>query len=211
MWMDIVAVLIFTFSTTYGFRQGFVRTSIHSIGWILAIIIGFILHSYAYELLRDKTNYYDVIFSRISDRIALEGSYATGSFVSDMPAILHDIIDPIVGNIATTIATGISDFIFKLMVLAFMVLIARLIIWVFTFIFSKKRNRGVLGFFDGFLGFIAGMIRGLLIIFLILALLVPFVGLSTGDFLTQTLNSSRIAGVLYDNNYLLLVVKGIFI
>lgn len=210
MWMDIAVILIFTLSTTSGFRQGFVRTFIHSAGWILSILLGFIFHNFAYDFLHNSTNYYDMIYAKVSERVALEGSYAAGSFISDMPAILHNIIEPIRNSVATAIATGISDLILKFMAFAFVVILMRLILWIFTFIFNKKRNKGLLGFFDGFLGFILGIFKSLIVIFLLLAFLVPFVGLAKGDFFVQTLDSSKIAGVLYDNNYLLLIIKNAF-
>ena len=42
MWMDIAIGLIFVLSTASGFRKGFVRTFIHTAGWVLSIIIGFV-------------------------------------------------------------------------------------------------------------------------------------------------------------------------
>jgi hypothetical protein len=77
----------------------------------------------------------------------------------------------------------------------------------FSSLFSKKHNDGIIGFLDGSFGLIAGAIKGLLLIFILLALLVPVISLSSGNGLASALEASRIAGTLYDNNYLLLIVK----
>lgn len=209
--MDAATIIIFTLSTSSGFRQGFVQTFIHSLGWVLSILIGLIFHRLAYGLLRGSSSYYDMIYSKISERVTLEGPYAAGSFISDMPAIIHNFLEPIRDKMLATIATGLSDLVFKFIVFAILVFMARSVLWILTFVFSKKRNKGILGFFDGLFGFILGIAKSLLIIFLLLAFLVPFIGLSKGEFLTQSLESSKIAGVLYDNNYLLLVIKGLFL
>lgn len=142
----------------------------------------------------------------------LNDSYSAGPLVSDMPAIVQEFIDPIANNVATSIASGIADIIFKLILFIFFVLIFRFIIMLIVFTFGKKNKRGVLGFFDSTLGLFTGMIKGLLLIFLLLAIAIPLSGLTFCDgFVMHALESSKIAGVLYDNNYLLLVIRGVFI
>lgn len=211
MWMDVAVGIIFVISTVVGFRQGFVRTLVHALGWVLSIALGFVFHSYVYSFLRHNTGYYEVIHSRITGRIALEGSSVAGSFVSDMPAIIQDFIEPIKNSVSTAIASGVADFLFKIISFALIVVAIRIILLIFSLLLSKKSNQGLIGFLDGILGFVAGMVKGILLIFLLLALLMPILGLSSGDFFAEALESSKIAGVLYDNNYLLLIVRGIFI
>ncbi|GAB1475927.1 hypothetical protein MASR2M70_07590 [Bacillota bacterium] len=211
MWMDVVVSLIFIVSTVVGFRQGFVRTLVHALGWALSIALGFAFHSLAYGLLRSNTGYYEMIHARIIERIDLEGPSAAGSFVTDMPAIIQEFIEPIKNSVASAIASGVADFIFKILSFTILVVLIRIIFLLFSFFFSKKSNRGLIGFLDGIMGFIAGMVKGILLIFLLLALLMPVLGLSSGDFFAEALDSSRIAGVLYDNNYLLLIIRGIFL
>jgi len=211
MWMDVAVGIIFVISTVAGFRQGFVRTLVHALGWALSIALGFAFHSFAYNLLRHNTGYYEIIHDRITGRIALEGSSAGGSFVSDMPAIIQEFIEPIKNSVATAIASGVADFLFKIISFALLVAAFRIIFLLFSFLFSKKSNPGLIGFLDGILGFVAGMVKGFLLIFLLLALLMPILGLSSGDFFAEALESSKIAGVLYDNNYLLLIIKGVLL
>ena len=124
-----------------------------------------------------------------------------------MPLILQEVIDSIKVSVTTAIASGIADFVFKILCFILVVIIIRLVFLLFSSLFSKKHNDGIIGFLDGSFGLIAGAIKGLLLIFILLALLVPVISLSSGNGLASALEASRIAGTLYDNNYLLLIVK----
>ena len=210
MWMDIVIGLIFVISTAVGFRQGFVHTFIHTAGWILSIVIGFAWYAKVEDYLRTKTNFYDSIYEKIADRVAAEGSSAAVSFTTNMPSILQEFIDSIKNSVATAITSGVADFLFKVICFLLVVVAIRLIFLLLSSFLSKKHNEGFLGFVDGVFGLFAGAIKGLLLVFLLLALLVPVISLSSGDSFAASLESSRIAGILYDNNYLLLIVKSAF-
>lgn len=210
MWMDVVVALIFVISTAVGFRQGFVHTFIHTAGWLLSIVLAFAWYAKVENFMRNKTNFYDTVYNKVAERVAEEGSSAGVSFTKDMPVILQEFIDSIKNSVADAIAMGVSDFLFKVICFLLLVIAIRLVFMLFSSLFSKKNNEGFLGFIDGVFGLLAGAIKGLLIIFLLLALLVPVIGLSSGDSLAATLESSRIAGILYDNNYLLLMLKSVF-
>lgn len=210
MWMDVVVALIFVISTAVGFRQGFVHTFIHTAGWLLSIVLAFAWYAKVENFMRNKTNFYDTVYNKVAERVAEEGSSAGVSFTKDMPVILQEFIDSIKNSVADAIAMGVSDFLFKVICFLLLVVAIRLVFMLFSSLFSKKNNEGFLGFIDGVFGLLAGAIKGLLIIFLLLALLVPVIGLSSGDSLAATLESSRIAGILYDNNYLLLMLKSVF-
>jgi uncharacterized membrane protein required for colicin V production len=210
VWMDVVVALIFVISTAVGFRQGFVHTFIHTAGWLLSIVLAFAWYAKVENFMRNKTNFYDTVYNKVAERVAEEGSSAGVSFTKDMPVILQEFIDSIKNSVADAIAMGVSDFLFKVICFLLLVIAIRLVFMLFSSLFSKKNNEGFLGFIDGVFGLLAGAIKGLLIIFLLLALLVPVIGLSSGDSLAATLESSRIAGILYDNNYLLLMLKSVF-
>ncbi len=210
MWMDVVVALIFVISTAVGFRQGFVHTFIHTAGWLLSIVLAFAWYAKVENFMRNKTNFYDTVYNKVAERVAEEGSSAGVSFTQNMPVILQEFIDSIKNSVADAIAMGVSDFLFKVICFLLLVVAIRLVFMLFSSLFSKKNNEGFLGFIDGVFGLLAGAIKGLLIIFLLLALLVPVIGLSSGDSLAATLGSSRIASILYDNNYLLLLLKSVF-
>ena len=210
MWMDIVVALIFVISTAAGFRRGFLHTFLHTLGWVLSIALSFVCYTAVEGFLRANTNLYGILYDKIAQRTAEQGSYAASSFTAGMPSILQDFIDSIKNSVAAAIASGVSDYLFKIICFLSVAIVIRFIFLLLCSLISKKHNDGLLGFIDGIFGLLAGAVKGLLLIFLLLAFLVPIISLFPGDSLITTLESSKIAGVLYDNNYLLLFLKGLF-
>ena len=204
MWMDIAIGLIFVLSTASGFRKGFVRTFIHTAGWVLSIIVGFVFFSRVENFLRANTNFYDNIYNKISGQIEAGGSSAIHTLTTDMPLILQEVIDSIKVSVTTAIASGIADFVFKILCFILVVIIIRLVFLLLSSLFSKKHNDGIIGFLDGSFGLIASNQR--IADFHCRTFLSPSC-LSSGNGLASALEASRIAGTLYDNNYLLLIVK----
>ena len=140
MWMDIAIGLIFVLSTASGFRKGFVRTFIHTAGWVLSIIVGFVFFSRVENFLRANTNFYDNIYNKISGQIEAGGSSAIHTLTTDMPLILQEVIDSIKVSVTTAIASGIADFVFKILCFILVVIIIRLV-FCYSLLFSAKTQR----------------------------------------------------------------------
>lgn len=72
---------------------------------------------------------------------------------------------------------------------------------------SQRKKKSLIGRFDKFLGFLFGIISGILLIFIFLAFMSPFAKVFKPDILpaiNENLNNSYFAGILYDNNPLLI-------
>ena len=83
-------------------------------------------------------------------------------------------------------------------------LVIKAIIFLVTIGISSKK-KGFTGAADGILGLVAGLLRGAVFVFLFLAVLVPLVNLVSPvstQLVVDSLNSSHLAGTLYDNNFL---------
>ena len=189
-------MIIFVLATVDGLRQGFVRTVIHTFGWFLALGAGILFQGVTYDFLVNSTKIVIGIEDRISLKLAMGELPSEAFFISKMPVIFHDYI-----------VSGLAIFLVKVIAFIIAMLLFRLVMLLITFIFSKKRRRGLIGFVDSFLGIIAGMLKGLFLIFVFLAILIPFIGLFPMGFISDAMETSKIAGVLYDNNYLLLAAK----
>ena len=77
----------------------------------------------------------------------------------------------------------------------------------------KRQHRGLLHTSDRVLGLLTGLVEGVLLVFLFLALLMVVVncgGEGLAGSIVDSLDSSFIAGALYDSNLLLIVTGGFF-
>ena len=58
MIMDILVGLILVGAMVHGLRKGFVHTFIHTIGWVLALVLAYIATPYVKRLIMGETTVY---------------------------------------------------------------------------------------------------------------------------------------------------------
>jgi uncharacterized membrane protein required for colicin V production len=205
MWLDVLVALIFLFSTAQGLRKGFVQTFMHAVGWLLSLVISYACFSQVAAFLKSKTGFYDYLHLKVVARISASASSSTDSILSGLPHILSSSLKSVQTTITETLANTFTDFFFNLMTFLLVAILVRMILYIITSGLGKKHG-GVIGFVDRVLGLLAGAVKGIILIFILLALMVPASSLSAGDALSNALKDSTIASMLYDNNLIFLVI-----
>lgn len=206
MWLDIIVGSIFVFSTAKGYRKGFIRTIIHAVGWFLAMVLGYIFYPRIAAFLHGKTNLYDFVHTKVLEKIGNEGSPVMDPISGNLPAVFKNALDSAEQTVVSVLADGLSGLLFNVITFLGLIIGIRILFLFLSILFGKRRKKGISGFVDGFLGLIAGMLKGAILIFLFLAFLVPVISLSDSDIIINSLGNSRFAGMLYDNNLIFLIV-----
>ena len=212
MWVDGIIVIIVISTIIIGFRQGFIHTFIHTIGWVLAMILGFVWYPFVRDSLKEKTNFYDSIHGKITERIAGNAGNAADSAMTGIPEVIRDLLDKAVDSatnaIATTMADNLTNLIFNILGFLVVAFAIKLILMALTILFSKEKNNGFIGGVDGFFGLLAGALKGMILVYILLALMVPVTSLTASSFLIDQLDGSVLGSYLYDNNLILKLIKG---
>jgi len=209
MWVDIIIVVIIIYTFVQGFRRGFIHTFIHTLGWVLAIILGFVWYPYVIDFLKTKTNFYESIHEKIVAKVSENAGAATESALDGFPEIIRDVIDAATNAIATSLADGLSTIIFNILGFLIIALAIKFILFIISSLFSKTSNEGFIGIIDGFFGFIAGGLKGIIVIYILLAFIVPITSLTGSEFIMDEIHNSTIGSYMYDNNILFLVFKNL--
>ena len=212
MWVDCIIAIIVIFTIIQGYRHGFVHTFIHTVGWILAVILGFVWYPHVIGFLKDKTGYYDSIHEKIAERLAENAGNATDSAMSGIPEVIRDLLDKAIDSatsaIASTVSDNLTNLIFNIIGFLVVAIAIKLILMTLTLLFSKEKNGGFIGGVDGFFGLLAGALKGIILVYILLALMVPVTSLTGNSFLIEQLDGSALGSYLYDNNLILKMVKG---
>jgi uncharacterized membrane protein required for colicin V production len=212
MWIDVIIVIILIFAVVQGFRRGFVHTFIHTVGWILAVVLGFVWYPHVIDFLKEKTGFYDSIHGRIADRVTENVGNTTDSAMTGIPEVIRDLLDKAIDSatsaIANTMSDSLTNLIFNIIGFLAVALIIKMFLMLLTMFFSKEKNSGFIGGVDGFFGLLAGALKGIILVYILLALMVPITSLSGSSFLTSQLDGSVLGSYLYDNNLILKLVKG---
>jgi uncharacterized membrane protein required for colicin V production len=213
MWVDGIIAIILIFTIVQGYRHGFVHTFIHTVGWILAVVLGFVWYPHVIGFLKEKTGFYDVVHGKIAERIAENAGSVADSAMTGIPEVIRGLLDKAVNSATSTIASSISDtltgMIFNIIGFLAVALLIKMILLVLTTLFSKEKNSGFIGGIDGLFGLFAGALKGLIIVYILLALMVPIASLSGSSLLSGELKASVLGSYLYDNNLILMTVKSL--
>ncbi len=209
MWMDIAIAAVILLSAICGFRSGFVKTFLHTIGWIASIILGFIWYPQLNSFLQEHTNYYNSMRSNVSHRLSDAAGNAVADNFSSIPDILQRTVATATRTLSDSLADSITHLFFSIVSLVIVVAAIKFVFWIFIQLFSKTKNEGFTGFVDSALGLGFGALKGILLILVLMALLVPISNFADTTFFTDSIASSTVASLLYNANPLLLFIRGL--
>ena len=209
MIFDIIVITILVTAMVFGFRSGFIYTFIHTTSWFLAVLISFIWSPQARDFITLHTGIYDSLYNVVLGKFS-ESFTAADETLAQLPEIIAKVIRSTETNFISTLADTMTSLSVTVISFLLVLLTVKIMLWVITELLSKKKNKGFTGALDGILGLAFGIVRGFLIVFLALSLLVPvrsFVSPETASLISDSLDSSAFAKDLYDNNLLMLVIR----
>ena len=206
----VILVAILVFFAAKGLAKGFVYTCLHTLGWIAAIVLAWFAAKPLADILEDGSLGMSIRDS-LTEKFAMSTA-ALDNAVAGMPTIISGGISAGAGEA--------SDLFVQLLTTTIVTLISFLAITVGCSILMrilvhpacKRQHRGLLHTSDRVMGLLTGLVEGVLLVFLFLALLMVVVncgGEGLAGSIVDSLDSSFIAGALYDSN-LLLIVTGVF-
>ena len=210
MWLDIIVLVIIILSMTLGYRNGFIYSILHGAGWLLSIFVSFLLFPKVVWFLDEYTASGQIVRDRITQRFEENlGTFDLHS-AGNIPKVILDYINEAVDKFSVTISQGVAEISMNIVIFVLLLFTCKLITLITIDLLSKKTKLGVLGKLDGILGLASGGLKGVIIVFALLALILPFSLLISDSFrlfMEDALYSSIFTKSLYDNNLLLLIVK----
>lgn len=207
MILDLGVMVIVIGTMIQGYRSGLLQAFVRTAGWLIAMVCGFIFQPRFNEFIRKETDFYESFYMNINEKIS--GSLSAGQVESNLPSILQDPASKFSEALSNSASSAVTDLIFSIVCFLIVILLVQAVLHLVISLFSKERNDGLTGFFDGCAGMFFGFIKGIVYTFVILALMVPLASLaepSVMTFILDNLAESRIASELYNNNLILLII-----
>lgn len=208
MIFDIIILIILVLTMVFGFRRGFVYSFIHTLGLIGSLATALIFRKPVQGLISERTMLDENLYNTIFDNVSTSLNSILGP-TDTLPLILTTKINNAADDTAAAVAQSLTDFALQIISFFAIFIVVKLLCYIIISIFSRRNNDGFVGFFDGLLGLIAGFIKGILIVFVFLALLAPGMNLmspASAEIFMTALDNSYIAKTLYDANFLLLIL-----
>ena len=203
----IICAVVFISAVCYA-HIGFARTVISTVQWIVCLVCGILFSD-------DVKNFiYDIGIGRGLENLIASGladKAEDSGVVSSTPSLFRDWVGSAADFAAKETAEGLTSVI--LIVVSFLLIIfsIKIALFVIVHLLSKEYHDGPVAFIDSVSGLILGTALGVVYVFIGLAVLVLVMQLlpeSTEEALRAYLDSSYFSGILYDNNPLLMLIKG---
>lgn len=209
MVIDIFLFTLLVVITALGYRNGFIYTLFHTMGWLISLLVGFVFT----PMLKKYMIQSDILYSSIQDQVLLRmpGRLDDHALTAEgIPQSIRRMMEDMTTSLTDGAASAVTDFLMTVAAFLILVLASKIVLYILIALFSKRNNPGATGIIDGLLGLGIGFIKGFVVIYLVLAIMIPAINLASPDHafsLLTSLDSSLMAKDLYDNNPLLLLFR----
>ena len=188
MVLDILIIALILLCCFFGFKKGFAYTFIHTAGWVMALMLAF--------MLTDKF------------KVILEATPFAKEHIPDIPA--SDMIPSILQD---TFVGFTREMILSIVAFIILFIGIKIIMSILLHIYTHSIRGGFTGFIDGTLGLALGMVKGIILVYIILLVCFPLVETLMPDMigsLHQLMDSSQLAKDLYNNNPIVFLLENNF-
>ena len=219
MVIDIIIIAIMASCIFAGYRKGLIGVAFHLVSFIIAILVALLLHGPISNFIIQNTQ----IDDKIEDMIVKntdpsrfeEGQTNLTKEEQNMPKIvvnyiqeaIQDNVNNAKNNIEDVIAERIAITIINIATIIILFILVRIILIVINKIGDMIAKLPIISQFNKTGGIIYGVIEGLFIIYVLLALCLIIAPFIQSTELLSYINTSYIGKMMYNNNILLKFIQ----
>ena len=198
--IDLILIAIIALFTFIGYKRGLIKVAFGLVSFILAIIISILAYKPISNFVINYTPLDDYIKATVSKR--LDSPETTDQETENIVSTYYNNIK----NASTAvISNGISKSIINVACMIIVFITVKIILLFFRFIGDLISKLPLIKQFNTAGGFIYGLLKGFIIIYVVLALITilsPIVNLNN---IINLINSSIITNIMYNNNIIFIL------
>ena len=204
--IDIVVIAILVLNIIIGYKKGLINVVFNILAFFIAIIITFILYKPVSNFIINNTEIDDKIKQTIIENSKKENN--TDNEKTESSNIIQKYVENSIKNAEEEakektielVANTISIRGVEILTGILLFIVTRLILIVLGFITKFVANLPLIKQFNEIGGVLYGLLKGLLIIYIILTIMFFVVSINQKGIISETIENSYITKILYDNN-----------
>ncbi len=213
--VDIIILVIMAICIFIGYKRGLIKCAINVLSFLVAIIVVILLTTPVSNLIINNTKIDDNIKETILGKLDIgnlsDGKVELNENSSNLPEVVREYINNLMieinstttGDAAQALAENISVMIINVAV-AIILFIGTKLALVFVKVLADIIGKiPLLKQFNKAGGIIYGVAKGIVTIYLLLAVISIIVPLLSNTFIADAINQSMIGKAMYNNNILL--------
>lgn len=227
-WMDICIIIIIVISGLRGLQIGLILSFFNIASYIVAGIIAKVYYQPVSVFIVENTNWFYKIQQFVlknmkflaKNNIQSEGVPQENVFeMMNLPKVFEKLFmesdaftqysEGALYNINVYISELVAKVIIDLLSIIIIFVAAKIALNILGSVLNGIASLPILKQFNGLGGLIFGFIKGVLVVFILAAIMVPIVSIFPSSSLVTSLENSSIAKSFYDYNILLYMVKSI--
>ena len=214
--LDIVIIVIMALSIFLGYRKGLVKIAVKLCAFLIAIIVSIVFYKPVSNIIINNTQLDEKIESAIIENgsIKIEEEETQKdvqeqnkeNFLENVQEYVDQTITETQNELVKKAAKEISGRLINIIVIVGLFIITRLILILLVLISDVITNIPIIKQFNKLGGILYGIIRGLLLIYAILAIVFLVVSISGNSDIIETIESSMLTKFMYESNILLNII-----
>lgn len=205
--LDIVIIAIMALSIFLGYRKGLIKVAVSLFALLIAIVVTLLFYKPVSDVIIEKTDLdeqiEEAIIENASKKIEEESSEEEGNVIENLQQYVDNTVAETQNEIVESAAQVISVRVINIIAIIGLFLATRLLLILLVLISNIITELPIIKQFNDLGGIIYGIIRGLVIIYVILAIVYFIVSMSANTNITNLIDSSIITKFMYSNNILL--------
>lgn len=216
-WMLVVVLLILIGNTLIGLKAGFIKTVFSLVSMVIALVMTIFLSPYVNDILKGNDKFYGSMKEKAAKVLVLEEKEAETSdqeeFIEGLPLpksfkkTLVENKEKGVDNIKDYIADYVAGTIINALSFIITFAVIFILLWVISLALNILSKLPLLNQINKMAGLIAGLLHGLVIVWILFILLTAFGGTQFGKEAFVLIEENAVLSVIYNNNLLLRFVS----
>ena len=198
--LDLIIIAFIALLTFIGYKKGLIKVAFGLVSFILALVISVILYRPVSNFIINYTSLDNTIESAVENRLS-----SPDTTDEETQNIVSNYYSNIKNTSTSVIAKGISKTIINVGCMIIVFIITKLILLFFKFSGDLIAKLPLIKQANHAGGFIYGLLKGFIIIYLLLALIAIISPIINIDNILEIINKSIITNIMYNNNIIFIL------
>lgn len=198
--LDLIIIAIIALFTFIGYKKGLIKVAFGLVSFILALLISVMFYKPVSNFIINYTSIDNTIESAVESRLS-----SPDTTDEETQNIVSNYYSNIKSASTSVIAGGISKTIINVGCMIIVFIITKLILLFFKFSGDLIAKLPLIKQINHIGGFIYGLLKGFIIIYILLALIALISPIINIDNMLRVINKSIITNIMYNNNIIFIL------
>ena len=206
--LDIILVVILAGSIFLGYKKGLVKVAVSLFALIISLVVTLVFYRPISSAIINNTDWDEKIEQIIIENTTkkIEETDQNGNILEDAQKYIGNAVAEGQNNAVENVAPVIAERVISIGTMIVLFIATRLVLILLTLVSNVITNLPIIKQFNELGGLIYGVIRGLIVVYALLAIAFFIVSMSSNTNITNAIDSSFITKFMYSHNILLNII-----